>query len=220
MNDSGLRARPIAARLAAIAAAAALGAAGVARAGEPTPSPQGQADPGKMPPGHGMMAPGQMGPGGMMVPGGMMGPDGMMGGGMMGPGGMMGGATNDRPWITIMLDQRQELGLSAEQVGTLFDLRENFQRVARSKMEELQRTEQELDRMLGPGPVDLAAVEAKLKEIEAKRTDLRLSRLKVIEQAKQVLTADQQKRLVAVADRLRSSTRMAPMGSGTGQGDR
>ena len=126
----------------------------------------------------------QMGPG-------MMGPGGMMGGGMMGAG-----ATNDRPWITVMLDHREELGLSVEQVGRLFTLRDGFAREARRKGEALEKIEQDLDQLLGPGPVDLRAVEAKLKEAEAMRTELRLARVRVIEEGKGVLTPEQRAKFV------------------------
>ncbi len=184
--------------LAGLVVMTAASAALAAQAGQPPPQPREERDSGA-----GMM-PGQMGPGGMMGPG-------MMGGGMMGT------PTRDRPWITVMLDRRQELGLSAEQVGKLFDLRESFQRVAQGKTQELRQAEEELDQMLGPQPVDLAAVEAKLKEIEALRTDLRLSRLKTIEQAKQVLTSDQQKTLAEIADQARSSSGMGSTGQGSQQ---
>jgi len=130
------------------------------------------------------MGPGTMGPG-------MTGPGGMMGGGMMGAG-----ATNDRPWITVMLDLREELGLSAEQIGRLFTLRDGFAREARKKSEALEKIEQDLDQLLGPGSVDLRAVEAKVKEAEAIRTDLRLARIKVIEEGKGVLTPEQRAKFV------------------------
>lgn len=124
----------------------------------------------------------------------MMGPGGMIGGGMMGSG-----ATNDRPWITVMLDNREELGLSAEQVGRLFVLRDGFAREARAKGEGLEKIERELDQLVGPGPVDLRAVEAKLKEAEAIRTDLRLSRFKVIEEGKAILTPAQRGKFAELA---------------------
>jgi Spy/CpxP family protein refolding chaperone len=158
-------------------------------------------------------SPGQMGGGGMMTPdqmgrGGMMGP-GMMGGGMMG-GGMMGMAPQDRPWLTIMLDHRQQLALSAEQVGKLFDLREGFQQAAQDKARELAKAEEELATMLGPQPVDLKAAEAKLRAIEALRTELRLARLKTIEEGKRLLTQDQQAKLAQIAEQLPSSAGMGP----------
>lgn len=161
------------------------------------------------------MGPGMMGPGGMMgprqqqglpqQPGQQPGP-GMMGPGMMG-GGMMGaGSTNDRPWITVMLDHREDLGLSAEQIGKLFTLRDGFAKAARTKGEALEKIERDLDGLLGPGPVDLRAVEANLKEAEAIRTDLRLSRFKVIEEGKGALTPEQRKKLVELAKGLQPSS--------------
>lgn len=141
------------------------------------------------------MGPGQPGPG--MGPGMMMGPGGMMGPGMMGPGGMTGAAaTNDRPWITVMLEHREELGLSAEQVGRLFTMRDQYAKEARKRTEALQKIEGDIDQLLGPGPVDLRAVETKLREAEGIRTDLRLSRIKVIEEGKGILTAEQRKKFV------------------------
>ncbi len=196
---SSLRARAVMLLLAGLAVLAGVGAAGDAGAQQrPQPSP------GPMHPGAGTM------PGGM---GDVMGD--VMGPGMMGPGGMMG--PRDRPWITIMLDRRQELGLSAEQVGKLFDLRDGFQRVAREKSQELAKAEEELGVLLGPQPVDLAAVEARLKAIEARRTDLRLSRLKTIEEAKRLLTPEQQKKLVAIAEQLEPSTERGSTGPGPRQ---
>ncbi len=135
-----------------------------------------------------------------------------MGPGMMGPGGMMGGstmgsgATNDRPWITVMLDHREELNLSNEQVGRLYTLRDQFAKEARRKSEALEKAEGDLDQLLGPGPVDLGKVEAKLKEIDAVRTDLRLSRIKVIEQGKAVLTHEQGQKFVALAKQSQQSS--------------
>ncbi len=130
-----------------------------------------------------------------------MGP-GMMGGGMMGAG-----TTNDRPWITVMLDQREELRLSAEQIGRLFTLRDGFAKAARTKSEALEKVERDLDQLIGPGPIDLRAVEAKLKEAEAIRTDLRLSRLKVIEEGKGILTPEQRAKFVELVKQSQPSSR-------------
>jgi hypothetical protein len=98
-----------------------------------------------------------------------------------------------------MLDHREDLGLSAEQVGRLFTLRDGFARASRTKSDVLEKVERDLDQLLGPGTVDLRAVEAKLKEAEAIRTDLRLSRFKVIEEGKAMLTPEQRKKLAELA---------------------
>jgi len=126
-------------------------------------------------------------------------PSQQAGPGMMGPGMMGAASTNDRPWITVMLDLREELGLSAEQVGRLFNLRDGFAKAARTKSEALEKVERDLDQLVGPGPVDLRAVEAKLKEAEAIRTDLRLSRFKVIEEGKAILTPAQRGKFMELA---------------------
>ena len=151
--------------------------------------------------------PGQQPGPGMMGSGMMMGPGGMMGGGMMGTG-----SSNDHPWITVMLDHREELGLSVEQVGRLFNLRDAFAKEARKKTEALGKLEQALDQLLGPGQVDLRAVEAKLKEAEAIRTDLRLARFKVIEEGKAILTPEQRAKFGELAKQSQRAS------SGTSQG--
>ncbi len=211
-----LRARAAMTPLLGLVVMTALGTGAPAWAAQPEPSPGQMEHGGMMSPGQmgkgGMMTPEQMGQSGMMGGRGMMGP-GMMGGHMMGPG-MMGGSPQDRPWLTIMLDQRQELGLSAEQVGKLFDLREQFQGVAQERTQAIAKAEEELGAILGPQPVDLAAAETKLKAVEGMRTELRLARLKTIEEGKQLLTADQQKKLVQVAEQLRPMTGMGQMGPG------
>ncbi len=141
---------------------------------------------------------------------GMTGPGGMMSGGMMGPGGMVGaGAANDRPWITVMLDHREELGLSNEQIGRLFTLRDGYTKEATRRSEALAKAERQLNQLVGPGPVDLRAVEAKLNEAEAIRTDLRLSRIKVIEEGKGILTPEQGAKLIEIAKQSQQSSRGA-----------
>lgn len=172
-----------------------------ARAAQPEPSPGQEMGPGMM----------QRTEPGQTRPGGMMGPGGTMGGGI----GMIGRmAPQGPPWLTIMLDHRQELGLSAEQVGTLFDLRERFQDVAQEKTQAIARAEAELNEMLGPEPVDLAAAEAKIKQIEALRTELQVARLKTIEEGKQLLTPEQRTKLVQTANRLGPASGSGPMGHG------
>ncbi len=176
--------------LTGIAIITAVGTGERARAAQPQPSPGREMGPGMMQ---------QMGPGGMMGPG---------------MGVMRGMAPQGQPWLTIMLDHRRELGLSAEQVGTLFDLRERFQEVAQEKAQAIARAEAELNEMLGPQQVDLAAAEAKLKQIEALRTELQVARLKTIEEGKQLLTPEQRTKLVQTANRLAPASGSGPMGRG------
>jgi Spy/CpxP family protein refolding chaperone len=104
----------------------------------------------------------------------------------------------ERPLITMMLDHRRELGLTPVQVQELERLRTGFQRDA-IKLEADQRVAQiDLGTLLGADPVDLAKVEAKVRDIERFRGDLRIARIRAIEQAKAQLTAEQRSRLVSL----------------------
>ncbi len=128
----------------------------------------------------------------------------MMGPQMMGPGhGMMGGAgaVAERPLITFMLQHKEELGLSADQVRSLEGIRSDFQKEATERMAEIEAAEAELQRLLEQAPVDLTKVEETLRRIEALRTALRLGRIKAIEQGKTLLSAEQQKTLQALLEK-------------------
>jgi len=130
----------------------------------------------------------------------MMGP-GMMGGGMM--EGMMvsegmpmghGGIWSGRP-ITLMLELKDKLGLTQDQVGKLESLRSTYQERATKNIKELRNLEVELNKSLTQEPLDLSRIEGKIKRIEALRSDMMLSRIKTIEEGKATLTLDQRKKL-------------------------
>jgi Spy/CpxP family protein refolding chaperone len=53
----------------------------------------------------------------------------------------------------------------------------------------------DLNGLLVADKVDMAKVEAKVREIERLRSDLRIARIRTIQKGKEVLTADQRKRL-------------------------
>ncbi|OGQ72092.1 MAG: hypothetical protein A3G94_03865 [Deltaproteobacteria bacterium RIFCSPLOWO2_12_FULL_60_16] len=122
----------------------------------------------------------------------------MMGPGMMGSGRGMRGfpqASADRPLITFMLENKQDLSLSAEQVRSLEVIRSEFQQEAGPRITELQAAEQELDGLLRQTPLDLSKVEATLRKIEGITVALRLDRIKAIDQGRALLTREQQDRL-------------------------
>ncbi len=122
--------------------------------------------------------------------------NGMMGPGMMGPparlGGQMGAHVGfaDRP-ITLMLERRDDLKLTSEQVAKLETLRAGFEKKAEEGFRTLQEQHGELQRILGADRVHLAKAEATLKTIAALRTDIALKRIEVIEEGKSVLTEEQ-----------------------------
>src|SRR5215470_16448521 len=110
---------------------------------------------------------------------------------------MMGDPT-ERPLITIMLHHRAELGLSAEQVSRLETLRGDFTREAIRRGADIRIAELDLATLLEQDPVDLTKVEAKVREVAQLRADLRIARLRAVEQGRAVLTAEQRTRLQAL----------------------
>lgn len=117
---------------------------------------------------------------------------------MMGPGHGMRGSSQtsaDRPLITFILEQKQELGLSSDQVRSLEAIRSEFQQEAGQRITELEAAEQELEGLLRQTPLDLAKVEATLRKIEGIRVALRLDRIKAIDQGRALLSREQQDRL-------------------------
>lgn len=104
-------------------------------------------------------------------------------------------AAGERPLISLMLRFRHDLGLTADQVQTLERLRAEFSREAARRQEEIRAAERDLAALLAADPVDLSAVESKIREIERLRADLRLGRIRTIEQGKTQLTPAQRERL-------------------------
>lgn len=121
---------------------------------------------------------------------------GMMGGMMMG-----GGPEAERPWISLALQNRDQLGLTADQVAQLEALRGEFQKEAIRRQADIRVAETELAELLRADPVDLTKVEAKLRQIETLRADLRLSRIRALEKGKALLTPEQWKKLMAAGPR-------------------
>jgi Spy/CpxP family protein refolding chaperone len=115
-------------------------------------------------------------------------------GGMGMPDRMMGDPA-ERPLVTIMLHHRTELGLTPEQVTKLEAIRGEFAREAIRRGADIRIAELDLGTLLGQDPVDLAKAEAKTREVAQLRADLRIARLRAVEQGKAVLTAEQRARL-------------------------
>lgn len=104
----------------------------------------------------------------------------------------------ERPLISIMLSYRHELGLSASQVQELERLRTEFQREAIKRDADQRVAEMDLASLLKAEPVDMGKVEAKVRDIERARADLRLARIRVIDQGKAQLTSDQRTKLATL----------------------
>jgi Spy/CpxP family protein refolding chaperone len=135
--------------------------------------------------------------------------------GGMGSAGRTGRAMSDpadRPWLTIMLDHRSELGLAPEQVSRLEALRGEFARDAIRRDADIRIAEMDLVALLDQEPADPAQVEAKVREVAQLRAELRIARLRAIEQGKTLLTAEQRTRLQALLGSMHDG------GSGGGSG--
>jgi len=119
------------------------------------------------------------------------------------------GAREDRPVISQMLNNKDALGLSSDQVRRLEQLRDNFQRLTIRNEADLRILELDINAALDNDPVDMAKLEAKMREEEKLRTDLRIARIRAIEQGKALLNAEQKKKLTELlrqAATLRSPT--------------
>ncbi|MEK7853423.1 MAG: hypothetical protein AAB272_00610 [candidate division NC10 bacterium] len=121
---------------------------------------------------------------------------GMMGGGMMGEG-MMGGMGGDRepghegPLLSFMLNMKDQLGLSLQQVQTLRDLRVAFEKGTIQRGAEIRVAEVDLREALAQERVDLARAETLIRKIAGLRAELRLARVRTLEKGKGVLTPGQ-----------------------------
>jgi hypothetical protein len=102
-------------------------------------------------------------------------------------------AREERPLISLMLKSKDHLRLSGEQVKRLEQLRDNYQRQSIRTDAESRIVELDLATMLEQPNVDLPKAEQKIREAEKLRADLRIARVRAIEQAKAVLTPEQRK---------------------------
>lgn len=100
----------------------------------------------------------------------------------------------ERPLISLMLKAKDQLRLSADQVKKLEQLRDNYQRQSIRAEADMRILELDIAALTDQPIVELAKVEQKIRELEKMRADLRIARVRTVEQAKAVLTADQRKR--------------------------
>jgi Spy/CpxP family protein refolding chaperone len=103
--------------------------------------------------------------------------------------------SEERPPISMIIRNREKLGLSAEQVRNLERLRNDFEKESIRKEADIRVTKMDLDDLLAAQPVDMTKVEAKVREIERLRADLRFARIRTVAKGKEQLSADQRKKL-------------------------
>src|SRR5690349_19584149 len=101
----------------------------------------------------------------------------------------------------LALRHRQELALSPAQVDSLRKLGTDAQRDAIKRQADRRLAELDLRTMMMPDPADankprdLAKIETKVWESEKLRADVRVARIRTMEQSRQVLTPEQREKL-------------------------
>jgi Spy/CpxP family protein refolding chaperone len=101
----------------------------------------------------------------------------------------------DRAPISLMLRNRERLGLTVEQVKHLEQLRNDFAKESIRSEANLRIAELDLTSLLEAQPVDMIRVEAKIRDIERIRADLRIARVRSIEKGKAQLNTEQRRKL-------------------------
>jgi len=101
----------------------------------------------------------------------------------------------ERPLITFMLDQREKLGLTSPQVQQLEKIRNDFRRQVIRSDADLKVAEMDLETLLKSDPVDMKNVEAKIREMEKIKGDLRFARIQAVEEGKGLLSQEQRVKL-------------------------
>jgi Spy/CpxP family protein refolding chaperone len=108
------------------------------------------------------------------------------------------GARRMPTYAGIALRHRTELGLNPQQVQALEKLGMDTVRASIQRRADLQIAGLDLMSLRRAEPVDLAKVEAKVREIEKMRADGQIARIRADEQGKAQLTADQRDKLKAL----------------------
>ena len=96
--------------------------------------------------------------------------------------------------ISLILKYKDYLRLTGEQVTKLEQLRDNYQRQSIRTEADARIIDLDVAALLDKPTVDVAKVEQKIREVEKMRADLRIARVRAVEQAKALLTAEQRKK--------------------------
>ena len=100
----------------------------------------------------------------------------------------------DRPTISLILKSKDYLRLTGEQVAKLEQLRDNYQRQSIRSEADSRIIDLDIAALLDKPNVEVPKVEQKIREVEKLRADLRIARVRAVEQAKALLTAEQRKK--------------------------
>lgn len=98
----------------------------------------------------------------------------------------------------FFLDHGEHIGLTTEQVASLNRIREKNLLARNTAGREIEQTEQELWELTAADEPDAKLIEEKVREIERLRGDQRLSFIRAVGEAAQVLTAEQRQTLLGM----------------------
>jgi Spy/CpxP family protein refolding chaperone len=97
-----------------------------------------------------------------------------------------------------MLGKLKALGLDEKQMGEVKAIHFRVMKEVIKKKADLQVARVEMKEILGQEPVDLKAAEAKIRQIEALRGDMKIMHIKAREEVKSKLTPEQKKKFEAM----------------------
>jgi Spy/CpxP family protein refolding chaperone len=104
-------------------------------------------------------------------------------------------AQEQQPVISLLLRNREKMGLSEDQVKKLEQLRSDFEKETIRNEADIRVAEIDLNNLLQAPSGDMPKIESKIREIERLRADLRIARIRAIDKGKALLSADQRKKL-------------------------
>jgi Spy/CpxP family protein refolding chaperone len=122
---------------------------------------------------------------------------GMMGGRNIEPG-MMGGCGMDGQMMEAdhhMLRHLMDLDLDEQQKNLIGQIKSRMMKEMIRRSADMRIVQIELKDLLGQEPLDMKAVEAKVKQLEMIRTEMHLSHIKAMEDIKTKLTSEERKKL-------------------------
>jgi len=119
-----------------------------------------------------------------------------------------------RSIIFMALRNQKELGLSPQQVSSLQQMGMDAARAGIKRRADVQLARLDLMSLMRAEPVDMAKVEAKIRDIEKLKADGAIARVRTNEAAKAQLTPDQREKLKSLR-----MARWSRPGGGEGAGD-
>jgi Spy/CpxP family protein refolding chaperone len=125
--------------------------------------------------------------------------------------GRMGPGFFGAPLITIALNHKSELNLTADQVTSLENIRSNYQSQVTPAQQQLSSIEKEVASLMQQTPANLVQIKSKLQDAEKYRTELRYLRIEALENGRSVLT-DQQKEQLKTLVRSQHGRSRTPQG--------